>query len=101
MTTRRTRSGWQALHKKCLQIKTSLLRPPRGTLNRPSGKKRAPRTPLAGDLLRPKTLKDLLARQAEERRLAEEAEDREIREWDEEICAHPIGHPGHVPHGCA
>jgi hypothetical protein len=37
---------------------------------------------------------------AEERRRAEEAEDREIAEWDAEICAHPIGHPGHTPHGC-
>ena len=63
-------------------------------------KKRVPRTPLAGDLLHPETLKYLLAQQAEERRLAEEAEDQEIAEWDAEICAHPIGHPGHTPHGC-
>ncbi|MFH2136751.1 MAG: hypothetical protein ABII19_03950 [Patescibacteria group bacterium] len=76
MTTQKTRSGWRALHERCQQVRVSLSHPLRGTLNRPSGKKRVPRTPLAGDLLRPKTLKDLLARQAEERRLAEEAEDR-------------------------
>jgi hypothetical protein len=63
-------------------------------------KKRASRTPLAGDLLHPETLKDLLAQQAEERRAAEEAEDRYYAEFGAEIEAHPIGHPGHVPHGC-
>jgi len=100
MTTQKTRSGWRALHERCQQVRVSLSHPLRGTLNRPSGKKRVPRTPLAGDLLRPKTLKDLLARQAEERRLAEEAEDRYYDAFGAEVEAHPISHPGHVPHGC-
>ena len=74
-------------------------------------KKHIPRTlrecRFAGDLLLPHIARELderLAEErrlaAEERRLAEEAEDQEIAEWDAEICAHPIGHPGHTPHGC-
>ncbi|MFA5129000.1 MAG: hypothetical protein WC445_03490 [Patescibacteria group bacterium] len=68
--------------------------------HRKKPKKRTARTPLAGDLLHPETLKDLLAQQAEERRLAEEAEDTYYDAFSAEVEAHPIGHPGHTPHGC-
>lgn len=68
-------------------------------------KKRAPRTlrevRFAGDLLLPHIAREMDAQLAEERRLAEEDEDRYFDEMSEEIEAHPIGHPGHVPHGCA
>ncbi len=109
MSSRQKQRGVQAFHEGCRQTAVPLT----PATNRSGGradvaitrrksrkKKRVPRTLRAGDLLRPETLEDLLARQAEERRLAEEAEDRAIKEWDDEICAHPIGHPGHVPHGC-
>jgi len=74
-------------------------------------KKHVPRTlsecRLAGDLLLPHIARELDAklaeeqrRAAEERRATEEAEDRYYAEFSAEIEAHPIGHPGHVPHGC-
>jgi hypothetical protein len=67
-------------------------------------KKRVPRTlkecRFAGDLLLPHIARELDERLAEERRLAEEAEDRYFDEFSEEVEAHPIGHPGHTPHGC-
>jgi hypothetical protein len=67
-------------------------------------KKRVPRTlsecRFAGDLLLPHIARELDERLAEERRLAEESEDRYFDEFSEEVEAHPIGHPGHTPHGC-
>ena len=54
----------------------------------------------AGDLLRPDVARELDADLAEERRAAEEADDEYLAAMSEEIEAYPIGHPGHVPHGC-
>jgi len=53
-----------------------------------------------GDLLRPEVGRDLQRRLVEEQRRAEEVEDRYFEEFSAEIDEHPIGHPGHVPHGC-
>ena len=67
-------------------------------------RKRGPRTlrecRLASDLLRPDIARELDERLAEEQRLTEEADDRYFAEMSAEIEAHPIGHPGHTPHGC-
>jgi hypothetical protein len=50
--------------------------------------------------LHPEVGRDLQRRLVEEQRRAEEVEDRYFDEFSEEVEAHPIGHPGHVPHGC-